>query len=233
MANNEDIPPDCREPFLNLINTQTELKELELNYFSTSNYLTFLRQEMLQTKSQSLRKLILQGIKFDKDSLSNIAPNLEILSIKCLFGNPFGKGKNNLHNLQKLKLEDNQIELNRIILNAKYKSLKFFRIKEKELDNKVKKKFVLLLSQNYPNITTLCYITNNLIFFLAFKIFRKLCQLQIEEFFYYDLPYSNQDYLQALVKYLPNSLKILNLLNVHDYSYKNLDCFLQDFDVER
>ncbi|CAG8758448.1 11477_t:CDS:2, partial [Dentiscutata heterogama] len=159
----------------------------------TSSFTPLLRQEMLQTKSQSLRKLILQGIKFDKDNLTNIAPNLEILSIKCSFGNPF----------------------------------------ERELSNEVKEEFILLLSQNCPNMTTLCSITDNFIFSSTLKIFKKLCQLQIGGFAYYDLPYSNQDYLQALVRYLSSSLKVLNLLNIHDYSHENLDRFLQDFDVER
>ncbi|CAG8477724.1 31054_t:CDS:2 [Gigaspora margarita] len=218
MAYNEDIPPEYRELFLNLISAQTELKELELNYFSTSSFTPLLRQKMLQTKSQSLRKLILQGIKFDKDNLTNIAPNLEILSIKYSFGNPF---------------EDNEIELNRIMLNSKCESLKFFRIKERVLSNEVKEEFILLLSQNCPNMTTLCYITDNLIFSLILKIFKKLCQLQIGGFAYYDLLYSNQDYLQALVRYLPSSLKVLNLLNVYDYSHENLDRFLQNFDIER
>ncbi|CAG8444666.1 27272_t:CDS:2 [Dentiscutata erythropus] len=185
------------------------------------------------TEFQSLKKLILQGIKFDKDNLANIAPNLEILSIKNSFGNLFEEGKNKLHNLQRLKLENNEIELNRIVLKAKCESLKFFKIKERELSNEVKEEFILLLSQNYPNITTLWYITDNLIFSSTLKIFKKLYQLQIEGFAYYDLPYSNQDYFQALVKYLPNSLKILNLLNIDDYSHENLNCFLQDFDIER
>ncbi|CAG8782422.1 19568_t:CDS:1 [Dentiscutata erythropus] len=144
---------------------------------------------MLQTKSQSLRKLILHGIKFDKVNLTNIAPNLEILSINNSFGNPFGEGKNNFHNLQSLELEDNEIELNRFVLKTKCESLKFFRIKERELNNEVKEEFISLLSQNYPNITTLCYITDNIIFSSTLKIFKKLCQLQIGEFAYYDLPY--------------------------------------------
>ncbi|CAG8622098.1 2282_t:CDS:2 [Gigaspora margarita] len=141
-AYDEDILPNCQEQLLNLINVQNELNELELKYFSTSINLT------------------------------NIAPNLEALSINNSFGNPFGEGKNNFHNLQSLELEDNEIELNRIVLKT---------------------------NQNYPNITTLCYITDNILFSSTLKIFKNLCQLQIGEFAYYDLPYSNQDYLQALV----------------------------------
>ncbi|CAG8765133.1 28164_t:CDS:2, partial [Racocetra persica] len=108
MTYNEDIPPNCQEPFLNLIKTQTELKEFELKYFR---------------------------IKFDKDNLANLVPNLKVLSIKRSFGNPFGVDQNNLQNLQRLKLVDNDIELNRIILKTKYKSLKFFIINERELSN--------------------------------------------------------------------------------------------------
>ncbi|CAG8775720.1 14101_t:CDS:1, partial [Racocetra fulgida] len=40
-------------------------------------------------------------------------------------------------------------------------------------------------------------------------------------------------YLQALIRYLPSSLKILSLLDIYNYYYKNLNCFLQDFDIER
>ncbi|CAG8613976.1 14394_t:CDS:1 [Racocetra fulgida] len=188
---------------------------------------------MLQTKSQSIRKLILQGIKFNKDNLANLVPNLEELSIKHSFENPFGKDKNNLPNLQRLELIDNDIELNRIMLKVKCRSLKFFIINEKELDNEVKEEFIFLLSQNYPNIITLCYVTDNLMFFSALKKLHKLCQLQIGGFAYYNLPYSSQDYLQALIRYLPSSLKILSLLDIYDYHYENLNCFLQDFDIER
>ncbi|CAG8715053.1 6272_t:CDS:2 [Gigaspora margarita] len=175
MTYNEDILANCQELFLNLISTQTKLKELELNYFSTSSFISTLRQEMLQTKSQSLRKLILQGIKFNKDNLANL----------------------------------------------------------KELSNEVKEEFIFLLSQNYPNIITLYYMTNNLMFSSALKKLHKLCQLQIGGFAYYHLPYSSQDYLQALIRYLPSSLKILSLLDINDYQYENLNCFLQDFDIER
>ncbi|RIB02792.1 hypothetical protein C2G38_2049787 [Gigaspora rosea] len=227
---NEVIQPYCREPLLNLISAQTELKELELIYYFPSNFTPFMRQK----KFQNLRKLILDGIKFDKDNIANCAPNLENLSIKNSLGNPFGESKNNLHNLQRLELEDNEIELNRIVLKAKSESLKFFRIKERELSIEVKEEFILLLSQNYPNITTLSYITDNLIFSSTLKIFKKLYKLQIEGFAYYDLTsYNNQDYLRAIVRNLPNSLKILDLLNFDDYSHENLNCFLQDFDVVR
>ncbi|CAG8752557.1 13797_t:CDS:2, partial [Gigaspora margarita] len=112
---------------------------LELTYYFTSNFTLFLRQQKVQT----LRKLILNGIKFDNEN--NLA-NLENLSIKNSLGNPFGKGKNNFHNLQRLELEDNEIELNRIVLKAKCESLKFFRIKEEELSIEVKEKFNLLLN---------------------------------------------------------------------------------------
>ncbi|CAG8757479.1 41788_t:CDS:10, partial [Gigaspora margarita] len=64
-------PSNCRVLFLNLINNQTNLKELELNYIITS---------------------ILQGIKFNKDNLANLMPNLEVLSIRNSFGNPLGEG---------------------------------------------------------------------------------------------------------------------------------------------
>ncbi|CAG8783030.1 5164_t:CDS:1, partial [Racocetra fulgida] len=86
--------------------------------------------------------------------------------------------------------------------------------------------------QNYPNIITLCYVTDNLMFSSALKKLHKLCQLQIGGFAYYNLSYSSQDYLQALIRYLSNSLKILSLLNIYDYYYENLNCFLQDFDIE-
>ncbi|CAG8505556.1 29544_t:CDS:1 [Racocetra persica] len=188
---------------------------------------------MLQVKSQSLRKLILQEIKFNKNNLANLVPNLEVLSIKHSFGNPFEEDKNNLQKLQRLELVDNSIELNRIMLKTKCKSLKFFIINKKELSNKVKEEFIFLLCQNYPNITTLCYVTNNLMFSSTFRKFYKLCQLQIGGFAYYNLPYSSQDYLQILIRYLPSSLKILSLLNIYDYSYKNLNCFLQDFNIKR
>ncbi|CAG8485252.1 20974_t:CDS:1 [Racocetra persica] len=184
---------------------------------------------MLQVKSQSLRKLILQGIKFDKNNLANLVPKIEVLSIKHSFGNPFGEDENNLQNLQRFELIDNTIELIRIILKAKSKSLKFFMINEKELSNKVKEEFIFLLSQNYPNITTLCYVTNNLMFSSTLKNFHSLCQLQIGRFAYY----SSQDYLQALIKFLSCSLKVLSLLNIYDYSYKNLNWFFQEFDIER
>ncbi|CAG8568213.1 18752_t:CDS:1 [Racocetra persica] len=186
---------------------------------------------MLQAKSQSLRKLILQGIKFDKNNLAYPVLNIELLSHS--FENPFEEDENNLQNLQRLKLIDNTIELNRIILKAKGKSLKFFMINKKELSNKVKEEFIFLLSQNYPNITTLCYVTNNLMFFSTLENFHSLCQLQIGGFAYYDIPYSSQNYLQALIKYLFCFLKILSLLNIYDYSYKNLNCFFQEFDIER
>ncbi|CAG8461567.1 2384_t:CDS:1 [Cetraspora pellucida] len=183
---NEDIPPNCREPFLNLISAQTELKELVLKYYSitTSSFMPLMRREMLQAKSQSLRKLILQGIKFDKDNLANLVPNLEVLSIKHSFGNPFGEDENNLQNLQRLELIDNTLELNRIILKTKCKSLKFFIINEKELSNEIKEEIIFLLSQNYPNITTLCYVTNYLMFSSTLEKFHSLCQLQIGEFAY-------------------------------------------------
>ncbi|CAG8519144.1 9060_t:CDS:2 [Racocetra fulgida] len=74
---------------------------------------------------------------------------------------------------------------------------------------------------------------DNLIFFSALKKLHKLCQLQIGGFAYYNLLYSSQYYLQALIRYLANSLKILSLLDIYDYHYKNLNCFLQDFDIER
>ncbi|CAG8779188.1 25473_t:CDS:2, partial [Racocetra persica] len=205
---NEDIPTNCLKPFLNLIKTQTELKEFELKYFSTTR------------------------IKFDKNNLANLVLNLEVLSIKHSFGNPFGD-QNNLQNLKKLKLVDNNIELNRIMLKTKCKSLKFFIINEKELSNKVKEEFIFLLCQNYLNITTLCYVTDNLMFSSTLRKFYKLCQLQIGGFAYYNLSYSSQDYLQTLIRYLPSSLKIPSLLNIYDYSYENLNCFLQDFDIER
>ena len=37
----------------------------------------------------------------------------------------------------------------------------------------------------------------------------------------------------TLDKFLPSSLKILNLFNINDFNYENLNCFLQDFDVKR
>ncbi|CAG8536418.1 720_t:CDS:2, partial [Racocetra fulgida] len=150
---NEDIPPNCRAPFLNLISAQTELKKLVLKYYSitTSSFMPLLRREMLQ----------------------------------------------------------------------------------KELSNQIKEEIIFLLSQNHPNITTLCYVTNNLIFSSTLEKFHSLCQLQIGEFAYYYLPYSRQNYLQALIKYLPCSLKILSLLNIYDYSYKNLNCFFKEFDIEK
>ncbi|CAG8783978.1 28455_t:CDS:2 [Gigaspora margarita] len=89
----------------------------------TSSYTT----KMLLLKSQNLRKLVLQGIKFNKDNLANLVPNLEVLSIRNSFGNPL-KGQNILKNLQKLELVDNDIELNKIMLKAKCKALKFFII---------------------------------------------------------------------------------------------------------
>ncbi|CAG8523706.1 172_t:CDS:2 [Racocetra fulgida] len=204
MTYNEDIPPNCDESFLNLISAQPELKELELKYFSTSRFMPLLRQKMLQTKSQSLQKLILQGIKFNKNNLAIHMPNLNYLFIKQSFGNPFGEDKNNLPNLQRLELIDNDVELNRTILKSKCTSLKFLKIIEKELSNEVKE-----------------------------EIFHKLCQLQLGGFSYYDLPYSSQDYLQALGSYLPSLLTILNLLNIYDYSHRDLNYFLQDFDIER
>ncbi|CAG8791960.1 35089_t:CDS:1, partial [Gigaspora margarita] len=154
------------------------------------------------------------------------------------------EGQNSLKNLQKLELEDNDIELNKILLKAKCKALKFFIINEKELSNEVKEELVFLLSLNYPNITTLRYVTDNLMFSFTLKNFQKLRQLQLGRLVYvapyiaYDTPYidpqySNHDYLLTLNKFLPASLKILNLLNIFDYSYINLNCFLQDFDVER
>ncbi|CAG8452838.1 10771_t:CDS:2, partial [Gigaspora rosea] len=42
---NEVVQQYCRVPLLNLISAQTELKELELNYFFTSNFTSFLRQK--------------------------------------------------------------------------------------------------------------------------------------------------------------------------------------------
>ncbi|CAG8762753.1 22615_t:CDS:1 [Cetraspora pellucida] len=192
---------------------------------------------MLQVKSQSLRKLILQGIKFDKYNLANLVPNLKVLTIRCSFGNPFENSfevdQNNLQNLQRLELVDNDIELNRIILKTKCKLLKFFIINERKLSNKVKKEFIFLICQNYPNITTLCYVIDNLTFSSTLKNFYKLCQLQIRGFAYYNIPYSSQDYLQTLIRYLPSSLKILSLLNIYDYSYENLNYFLQALDIER
>ncbi|CAG8725889.1 26035_t:CDS:2, partial [Racocetra persica] len=129
------IPQNYHEPFLNLINAQPELKEIELKYFK---------------------------IKFDKDNIANIMPNLEVLSIKQSYGNPFGE-VNNLQNLQRLELIDNDIELNRTMLKSKCISLKFLKIIEKELSNEVKEEIVFLLSLNYPNIMSLCYVTDNLI----------------------------------------------------------------------
>ncbi|CAG8590239.1 17415_t:CDS:2 [Gigaspora margarita] len=243
IAYNDDIPTSCREPFLNLINNQIDIKKLELDYFITSSF-KHLRREMLQVKSQSIRKLVLQGIRFNKNNLAKFMPNLEVLSIRCSFGNPLGEGQNSLKNLQKLELKDNDIELNKILLKAKCKALKFFIIIEKELSNEVKEELVFLLCLNYPNITTLCYVTDNLMFSFTLKKFQKLRQLQLGRLAYvapyiaYDTPYidpqySNHDYLLTLNKFLPVSLKILNLLNIFDYSYINLNCFLQDFDIER
>ncbi|CAG8586808.1 13047_t:CDS:2, partial [Cetraspora pellucida] len=199
----------------------------------TTSFTPLLQHKVLQVKSQSLRKLILQGIKFDKDNLANLVPNLEVLSIKHSFGNPFGVDQNNLQNLQRLELVDNNIELNRIILKTKCKSLKFFIINERELSNEVKEEFIFLLCQNYPNITTLCYATDNLTFSSTLKKFYKLCQLQIGGFAYYNILYSSQDYLQTLIRYLPSSLKILSLLNIYDYNYENLNYFLQALDIEK
>ncbi|CAG8599117.1 2275_t:CDS:2, partial [Gigaspora margarita] len=217
--------------------------ELELDYFITSSF-KYLRREMLQVKSQSIRKLVLQGIRFNKNNLAKLVPNLEVLSISCSFRNPLGEGQNSLKNLQKLELEDNDIELNKILLKAKCKALKFFIINEKELSNEVKEELVFLFSLNYPNITTLHYVTDNLMFSFTLKSFQKLRQLQLGRLAYvapyivYDTPYidpqySNHDYLLTLNKFLPASLKILNLLNIFNYSYINLNCFLQDFDIER
>ncbi|CAG8832838.1 41181_t:CDS:2, partial [Gigaspora margarita] len=45
--------------------------------------------------------------------------------------------------------------------------------------------------------------------------------------------YYNHYYLRTIVRYLPDSLKILDLLNFDDYSHENLKFFLQDFDVVR
>ncbi|KAF0530125.1 hypothetical protein F8M41_012367 [Gigaspora margarita] len=99
IAYNNDISSNCQEPFLNLINNQTDLKELELNYFITSSFIHLLRREMLQLTSQSLQKLVLQEIKFNKDNLANLVPNLEVLSIRNSFENPLGEGQNILKNL--------------------------------------------------------------------------------------------------------------------------------------
>ncbi|CAG8838234.1 5740_t:CDS:1 [Gigaspora margarita] len=192
---------------------------------------------MLQLKSQSLRKLVLQEIKFNKDNIAYFVPNLKVLSIRNSFGNPLGEGQNILKHLQKLELVDNDIELNKIMFKAKCKALKFFIIFEMELSNEVKEKLIVQLNLNYPNITTLCYVTNNLIFSFILKNFQKLRQLQIGQFAY-DISYSNQfysnqDYLLTLDKFLPSSLKILNLFNINDYNYENLNWFLQDFDIER
>ncbi|RIB00891.1 hypothetical protein C2G38_2232565 [Gigaspora rosea] len=46
---NEVVQQYCRVPLLNLISAQTELKELELNYFFTSNFTSFLRQKKFIT----------------------------------------------------------------------------------------------------------------------------------------------------------------------------------------
>jgi len=199
---------------------------------------------MLQVKSQSLRKLVLQRIKFNKNNLAKLVPNLEVLSIRYSFGNPLDEGQNSFKNLQQLELDDNDIELNKILLKAQCKALKFFIINEKELSYEAKEELIFLLNLNYQNITTLCYVTNNLMFSFTLKKFKKLHQLQLGRLLYvipyvtYDTPYidpqySNHDYLLTLDKFLPASLKILNLLNIFDYSYVNLNCFLQDFDVER
>ncbi|CAG8514878.1 25263_t:CDS:2 [Gigaspora rosea] len=154
------------------------------------------------------------------------------------------EGQNSFKNLQKLELEDNDIELHKFLLKVNSKTLKFFIINEKELNNEVKEELVFLLSLNYPNITTLRYVTDNLMFSFTLKKFQKLRQLQrgrlayVAPYITYDTPYidpqhSNHDYLLTLNKFLPDSLKILNLLNIFDYSYINLNCFLQNFDVER
>ncbi|CAG8832710.1 33359_t:CDS:1 [Gigaspora margarita] len=103
-----------------------------------------------------------------------------------------------------------------------------------ELSNEAKEELIIQLNLNYPNITTLCYVTDNLIFSSTLKKFQKLRQLQIGQFAY-DINqfYSNQEYLLTLDKFLPGSLKILNLFNINDYNYENLNWFLQGFDVER
>ncbi|CAG8836445.1 36850_t:CDS:2, partial [Gigaspora margarita] len=222
IAYNADTPSNCQEPFLNLITNQTNLKELELNYFITSSFI-HLRREILQLKSQSLRKLVLQGIKFNKDNIAYLVPNLEVLSIRSSFGNPLGEGQNILNHFQKLELVDNDVELNKIMFKAKCKALKFFIIFELELSNEVKEELIIQLNLNYPNITTLCYVTDNLIFFSTLKKFQKLCQLQI----------GNLLIIYLIINFLPNSLKILNLFNINDYNYENLNWFLQDFDVKR
>ncbi|CAG8855630.1 33768_t:CDS:1, partial [Gigaspora margarita] len=72
IAYNNDIPSNCQELFLNLINNQTDLKELELDYFITTSFGHLLQRDMLQLKSQILQKLVLQGIKFNKDKLANL-----------------------------------------------------------------------------------------------------------------------------------------------------------------
>ncbi|CAG8461007.1 1342_t:CDS:2 [Dentiscutata erythropus] len=173
--------------YINLISIQNkgiQTIQLELNYFITASFIYLLRSEMLQLTSQSLRKLVLQEIKFNKDNLANLVPNLEVLLIRNSFGNPLGEGQNILKNLQKLELMNNDIELNKIMLKAICKALKFFIIFEMELSSKVKEELIIQLNLNYPNITTLCYVTDNFIFSPTLKKFQKLRQLQIGQLAY-------------------------------------------------
>ncbi|CAG8482003.1 2066_t:CDS:2 [Racocetra persica] len=170
------------------IKSTTELKELKLSYLVMQSF-TMLRNKMLRAKSQSLRKLILQEICFKKDNLAILMPNLEILSIKYSSGDPFGEEKNKFQNLKRLELVNNSIELNQAILNTEYESLKSFVIYERKLTEEEKNEFISLLNQNFPNIITLCYITDSFKFSSTLKKFQHLWQLQLEGFAFYNFFY--------------------------------------------
>ncbi|CAG8527132.1 34950_t:CDS:2, partial [Racocetra persica] len=90
------IPPNCQEPFLNLIKTQSELKKFEPKYFSTTSFTPLLQHKMLQLdqlpnlrkfieKAKYLRyiEIVRSDVKKQKDSEREIIDFCHVRNIKC------------------------------------------------------------------------------------------------------------------------------------------------------
>ncbi|RIB25788.1 hypothetical protein C2G38_2030771 [Gigaspora rosea] len=155
------INEDSKEAMQELIDTQSELKEFQLNYSM------MLKEEnlskafiILPTLHKNLYRLSLDAIIFTENDLKNIAslPNLKILKIE----NSSFEAKDkeiistcSLTKLQKLKLKNNELVINKFLVSMKCETLKILSITltNSQIEkNDVSNEFCSLINRNFPNL---------------------------------------------------------------------------------
>ncbi|CAG8638067.1 26225_t:CDS:2, partial [Racocetra persica] len=221
ITTHDDLSEKYLKQLLKIVSTQTKLKELDLIGCHIYNNFDF--TQYILAKPQSLRKLVLQKIKFDNYDLIDFILCLEVLAIKFLSSNLFKESKYNLQNLQRLELVCNEIELNRSILNIKCKTLKACVLYEKYFDKK--KELISLLCQNYPNLVTLYYFSSNLRLSSMLVELQHLYQLQLGGFEYEDLNSFlhnlDTEFVKLKVLVLPLDIELNQLPNLKNFIRQN------------